>query len=75
MKELQEQTTTYYSECECGAEVEGTGYYHPEVGDLAGEPCKACGEEFNVIGWFWECDFCGYCHPEGECVEVEEDEE
>ena len=59
--------TTYLSECECGQEVEGVGEYDIEEGTLYGENCPKCGDEFVVLGWFWECDYCGLCHNEGEC--------
>jgi hypothetical protein len=61
------KTTTYYSECDCGQIVEGVGEYHPDEGTLYGQDCPACGEEFTVSGWFWRCDDCLECHPEGEC--------
>lgn len=60
---------TYYSECECGAIVEGVGEIDRGEGTLYGENCTACGEEFVVSGWFWPCDYCDECHEEGECEE------
>lgn len=50
--------TTYYSECDCGAIVEGTGQYDPQDGTLYGNDCAACGEEFTVSGWFDQCEDC-----------------
>ena len=45
MKEI-----TYYSECDCGAVVEGVGQVD-EAGTLYGQECATCGEEFTVHGW------------------------
>lgn len=60
--------TTYYSQCDCGAIVEGAGQYDPQDGTLyADEVCKGCGEEFTVSGWFDECDECELFHGEGGC--------
>lgn len=63
----QMEKTTYFSECECGQEVEGVGEYSRDEGTLYGQPCPKCGEEFVVSGWFWPCEFCDECHDEGEC--------
>jgi hypothetical protein len=62
-------TTSYYSECECGQVVEGEGQYDPADGTLYGQDCPSCGEEFTVLGWFEECDYCNECHEEKECGE------
>ena len=45
------EATTYYSQCECGAVVEGVGQLDTVDGTLYGENCAACGEEFTVQGW------------------------
>jgi hypothetical protein len=69
------KSTTFYSECECGQELEGTGTYHPQEGTLyADENCPACGEEFSVGNWFEKCDECDECHPDDECELDEEGE-
>jgi hypothetical protein len=60
--------TTFYSECDCGQTLEGSGEYDPADGTLyAEDKCPKCGEEFTVLGWFEKCDYCDEFHPEGEC--------
>ena len=59
--------TTYYSECECGQELENVGEYDPNEGTLYGQNCPKCGEEFIVSGWFDKCFECDQYHQEGEC--------
>lgn len=70
------ETTTYYSECECGQTLEGTGQYEKEEGTLyADDDCPNCGREFIVSGWFEKCDTCEEYHPADELCGFEGEEE
>lgn len=60
------ETTTYYSECDCGQVLEGEGTYDRKDGTLYGNDCDKCGEAFTAQGWFDECELCSEYHPEGE---------
>lgn len=70
------ETTTYYSECDCGQILEGSGQYDKGEGTLyADDDCPNCGEEFIVHGWFEKCDTCEEYHPADELCGFEGEEE